>query len=130
MHYGRCHSRGCSSFVYTTSKSEKVGRLKLEPRSHIGREEFEKFGMFLILGNFLIFTDTQLAIGAVLQILFYQKLRVKRAVHFSLQVLRNGIHYQIMSKHQNPTCNSKRLSKATFYLDLIHFMQLSHQKVQ
>ena len=70
--------------------------------------------LFLILGNFLIFTDTQLR--AVLLILFYQKLRVKRAIYFSLLVLRNGIHYQIMSKHQKLMCNSKRLSKATFYL--------------
>ena len=131
--------------------------LKLEPRSHIGRVEFEKLGMLKVedrikqlklnhvfkiyhdeapeylISHFrkfsnIVFTDTQLE--AVLQILFYQKLRVKRAIHFSLMVLRNGILTKSCQNIKNPCAIQKGCQKPLFISVLIYFMQLFHQKVQ
>ena len=61
---------------------DKIKQLKL---NHVFKIYHDKAPEYLI-SHFRKFSNTQL--GAVLQILFYQKLRITHVIHFSLLVLK------------------------------------------
>ena len=141
--YGQCHFDYCCSSWFSSLSAKwkhklqvlqnKIIRfiLRLEPRSHIGSDEFEKLGMLKVedrikqlklnhvfkiyhdeapeylISNFRKFSNIHRysTRGSATNFIL-PKVNVYACNKFSSLVLRNEIHYLIMSRHQKPTCNS------------------------
>ena len=102
---------------------ERIKQLKLNPIFKIYHDEAPAY----LNSHFRKFSNIHWYLSRGSDTNFIKTLGSSVQYIFLYLVFRNGTHYQIMSKHKTKknkknTCNSTRLSKATFYLRFKFFI--------